>query len=159
MVELKRKYIIPLRREFHKVPYYRKSKKAIIAIKAFCKKHMKVKEVKICRELNTKIWENNSNPPHKVEVEILKKDDVAIVNLIGKSLEIKTKESKEKEKNKKKHKEGVEQVKEEKKEETKKAITNLQAKESKQDAQKKFFQTHKASDKELHQGIIADGRR
>ena len=50
-------YIINLRREFLKVPRYKKSKKAIKAIKEHISKHMKVdiSSVRICRFLNLKI--------------------------------------------------------------------------------------------------------
>ncbi|MEA3378825.1 MAG: 50S ribosomal protein L31e [Nanoarchaeota archaeon] len=73
---MERKYIIPLRKEWLKVPKYLRSRKAIKAIRKFLQKHMKVENVKIGKYLNLKIWERgNRNPPHKIEVLAEKKDD------------------------------------------------------------------------------------
>ena len=55
--KLEREYIIPLRREINKVPRYRKTEKAIKAIKKFLARHMKIRDrdlnkIKIDRYLN-----------------------------------------------------------------------------------------------------------
>ncbi len=71
-----RKYTIPLRQEWLKVPIYKRTKKAIRAIKEFSQKHMKTEEVKIGKHLNQLIWERGmKKPPHKVEVIIKKFED------------------------------------------------------------------------------------
>jgi large subunit ribosomal protein L31e len=73
MKELERTYTIPLRREYMKVPKYKRAKKAITAIKQFLQKHMKAEEIKLGRELNLKIWERGiKNPPHHVKVNVKK---------------------------------------------------------------------------------------
>lgn len=73
MTELKREYIIPLRRKTKLAPNWRRSKKAMSVLIEFVKKHMKTDEVVICNELNEKIWENGiKNPPGKVSVVALK---------------------------------------------------------------------------------------
>ena len=65
-----RKYIIPLRREFQKAPRYKRTKKAVVAVRDFLKKHMKVEDVRIGKHLNLALWSRGAkNPPHKVEVE------------------------------------------------------------------------------------------
>ena len=77
-----RKYIIPLKREFNKVPNYQRTSKATKAIRNFIKKHMKVDEVKISKELNLKIWSRGrKNPPVKVEVKTIQEDGFAHVTL------------------------------------------------------------------------------
>jgi|SRR3989339_966583 len=69
MAQLERKYIIPLRKEWQKVPIYKRTQKAITALQQFLQKHMKVEEVKIGKFLNKKIWERGmKKPPHKIEV-------------------------------------------------------------------------------------------
>lgn len=92
MADIKRDYVIPLRKEFLKVPKYRRTSKSVKAVRNFIKKHMKVDDVRILRELNLELHKHGrKNPPSKVSVSVVKveeKDKVfARVNLIGKSLE------------------------------------------------------------------------
>lgn len=76
MAKLEREYNVPLRREFNKVPRYRRANKAMTALKAFIAKHMKADEVKVGEFLNLKMWKNGiKNPPHKVEVKATKNED------------------------------------------------------------------------------------
>lgn len=86
MTELKREYVIPLRRKSSTVPKWRRSKKAMSVLKEFVKKHMKSDIVIIGNELNEKIWKNGiKNPPGKVSVITLKKEfsgqEKVLVNL------------------------------------------------------------------------------
>jgi len=86
MTELKREYVIPLRRKSSTVPKWRRSKKAMSVLKDFVKKHMKSDIVIIGNELNENIWENGiKNPPGKVSVIALKKEfsgqEKVLVNL------------------------------------------------------------------------------
>jgi len=79
-----RSYNIPLRKETHKSPKYRRAKKAVSAVKQFITKHMKVSEVKLGQALNHKLWQNGiKNPPHHVNVTVKREDDVAKVELTG----------------------------------------------------------------------------
>lgn len=87
MAELKREYVIPLRRETRNAPRWRRSKKAVSVLKDFVRKHMKTDSVLICKELNEKLWENGiKNPPGKVSVVALKTDkfgkEMTLVNLV-----------------------------------------------------------------------------
>ncbi len=69
MVELKREYVVPLRRKTNLAPKWRRSKKAVSVLNDFIKKHMKTDNIVICSELNEKIWKNGiKNPPGKVSV-------------------------------------------------------------------------------------------
>lgn len=73
MAELKREYVVPLRRKTRTAPKWRRSKKAMSVLKEFIEKHMKTDNVVVCKELNEKIWENGiKNPPGKVSVIALK---------------------------------------------------------------------------------------
>ena len=70
---LERTYTIPLRREYSKVPGWRRTKKAVKACKEFLQKHMKSDNVKLSTTLNEKIWNHGGkNPPHHVKVSVTK---------------------------------------------------------------------------------------
>ena len=76
MAELKREYIIPLRRKFLSAPKWRRSKKAVAVLRDFITKHMKCENVIVCAELNEHIWSRGSkHPPGKVEVIALRFND------------------------------------------------------------------------------------
>lgn len=86
MAELKREYIIPLRRNFITAPKWRRSKKAVAVLKDFITKHMKCENVIVCAELNEHIWQRGAkHPPGKVEVIALKtqigSEEKVLVNL------------------------------------------------------------------------------
>ena len=93
MVELKREYVVPLRRKTNLAPKWRRSKKAVSVLNDFIKKHMKTDDIVICSELNEKIWENGiKNPPGKVSVIALKTQiagkEKTIVNLAEVGIEV-----------------------------------------------------------------------
>ncbi len=76
---LERVYNVPLRKEFLKVPKYKRSKKAITALKQFLVRHMKSDKIKIGRYANLNIWKDGiRNPPHHIKV-VAKKDEEGIV--------------------------------------------------------------------------------
>ncbi len=75
-------FIINLRREFSKKPNYKRSKKAVTAVKEYIQKHLKVDDVKIGKNLNLKIWERGrKNPPPKIKVKAVVEEDIAYVEL------------------------------------------------------------------------------
>ena len=89
---LERTYNIPLRREWLKVPKYKRAKKAVAAIRKFLKRHMKAKsekDVKVGKYLNLQVWEHGiRNPPHHVKVNVVKDDKgVVTAELVGAPVE------------------------------------------------------------------------
>ncbi len=86
-IELQREYIVPMRRGFLKVPCYRKAKKAVLVLKQFIAKNMKVenrdiKKVKLDMYLNEEIWHRGiKNPLHKIKVKATKKAGIVYVEL------------------------------------------------------------------------------
>ncbi|MFW6220806.1 MAG: 50S ribosomal protein L31e, partial [Nanoarchaeota archaeon] len=93
-VILERTYNVPLRRDFVKAPKYKRSNRALSALKHFLIKHMKSENVKIGKHLNQKIWENGiQNPPHHVKINAIK-DDKGLVRaeIFGKEIELEKKE-------------------------------------------------------------------
>lgn len=71
-----RTYIIPLRKEWLKVARYRRSKKAVSAVKSFIKKHMKTEDVRMGRYLNMNLWSRGmKHPPHKVAVKAVRVEE------------------------------------------------------------------------------------
>ena len=98
MADLERTYTIPLRSEWLKTPRHRRAKKATTALRQFLQKHMKTDDVKIGKHLNEELWKHGiKNPPCKVKVTVIKKDDVAKAELFGNKYEeeIKAEEVKE----------------------------------------------------------------
>lgn len=76
---MEREYNVPLRREWLKVPRYKRAKKAVTAMKQFLGKHMKSENIKLGGDVNEKIWgKGMRNPPHHVKV-IASKDSEGIV--------------------------------------------------------------------------------
>ena len=75
-------YNVPLRREWLKVPRYRRTKKAVRALREFISKHTKVEDVRIGKYLNLRLWEHGrKNPPHKITVKVTKEKDFVRVEL------------------------------------------------------------------------------
>lgn len=103
---IERVYNVPLRKEYRKVPRWKRTKKSVSALKQFLVKHMKSEEVKIDQSVNEKLWKNGiKNPPHHIKVTV-SKDEKGIVkaSLFG---EKKKKAPQKKEKKKSK----IEQIK------------------------------------------------
>ena len=72
-IVLERVYNIPLRRQFLKAAKWRRTEKAITALKQFIAKHMKSKDIAIGRYVNKEIWKNGiQNPPHHIKVTATK---------------------------------------------------------------------------------------
>lgn len=84
--ELERIYNIPLRKEYMKVPRWKRTKKATSALRQFLQKHMKSENVKLGKEINEELWKHGiKNPPHHVKVTVTKdKDGVVRAELFGK---------------------------------------------------------------------------
>jgi len=70
-----KEFIVPLRRKFRKTAGYRRAQKAIMAIKEFLARHMRIydrdlKKIKIDRYLNEFIWKRGiKNPPTKIKIK------------------------------------------------------------------------------------------
>ena len=78
---IERVYNVPLRKEFRKVPRYKKTKKAMTALRQFLAKHMKSDNIKISNDINMIVWKDGiKNPPHHIKV-IAKKDDKDVVTV------------------------------------------------------------------------------
>jgi len=82
---IERVYNVPLRKEYLKVPKWRRTKKAVTALRQYLAKHMKSENIKIDKNVNEKIWQNGiKNPPHHVKVKVTKdKEGVVNAELFG----------------------------------------------------------------------------
>lgn len=140
-------YVVPLRREWQKVPNYRRTEKAVKALKQFLAKHLRVEDrdtskIKLDHFVNEEIWFRGSkNPVHKIKVKVKKikekdkeffkvslvdihevvKYRMARENKLGKEVEKVKKEKKVEEKKEEETEEKKEETKE--KEETSKEAT------------------------------------
>jgi large subunit ribosomal protein L31e len=83
---LEREYVIPLRSEWNKVVGYKRARKAVVAVKEFIAKHMKVTDrdldkVRVDIYLNNEIWyRGGRNAPNKIKVKAVK-DSEGIVRV------------------------------------------------------------------------------
>ncbi len=95
---LERTYNVPLRKEYQKVSNWRRTEKAITALKQFLAKHMKSEEVRLSKEINEAIWQHGiRNPPHHIKVTATK-DEKGLVKaeLFGLKKQEEKKEEKKK---------------------------------------------------------------
>ena len=88
-------YIVPLRREFIKAPKWKRTKKAVNALKAYLKKHTKTEDIKIGKHLNKYLWGHGiKNPPSKVKIKVKKEENKVMAELPEFPFEEKKKEEK-----------------------------------------------------------------
>lgn len=85
--KLEREYIIPLRIKWQHVARYKRTNRAVKAIKEFLVKHMSIRDrdlnkVRIDKLLNEFMWQRSiQNPPNKVKVKAIKEDGIVRVEL------------------------------------------------------------------------------
>jgi len=147
-VVLERTYIIPLRREWLKVPEYKRANKAVKAVKEFLVRHMKVydrdlKKIKVDILLNNEIrFRGMKKPPTKIKVKA-KKYDNGIVKVELAEIPQIIKYKLEREKRQKEKAEKKKEKKEEKKPKEKK-----EEKKEKEELEKKLEEEKKEEEKE-----------
>ena len=89
-------FIIPLRREFQKVPSWRRTSKAVKATRKFLLHHLKINEVYLGKYLNMELHSRGrKNPPHKVKVKVWKDGEKMHAELFDAPIEIKEKRKEE----------------------------------------------------------------
>jgi len=146
-------YTIPLRKEWLKVPKYRRAKKAIKAIKEFIARHMKIydrdlKKIKIDKWVNEAVWLRGiKKPPQKIIVKAIKEGNIVKVEFQGLPPKFKIEEEKLKKKIEKAKK------REEEKKKTKKEEKKPEKKEEKSEEEKKKEEERKEREKVLHKEI------
>jgi large subunit ribosomal protein L31e len=163
-VILERNYNVPLRKEWLKAPMHKRAKKAIRGLRIFIARHMKadeMKNVKVERWANEKIWSRGTtNPPHHISVITKKYDDGTVrVELAELSEHAKRTEAKEKKmretiKGKAKKPEEKEEKKEEIKKEESKAEKEVKKEEKevmKDITPKEFMHEHKHAEGHAHE--------
>jgi len=143
-IVLERIYIIPLRRQWLKVPQYRRATKAVKAIKEFLVRHMKIYDrdldkIKIDVILNNEIrFKGMRKPPLKIKVKAVKYDNEIVRAELAEIPEaVKYKIEREKRQKEKAEKKG------EKKKEGK-----VEKKEEKEELEKKVEEEKKEEEKE-----------
>jgi len=115
--KLEREYVIPLRKEWRKVPRYRRTSKAVKAIKEFLVRHMKIRDrdldkIKLDRFLNEDLWTRGiRNPPNKIAVKVVKEGEIVRAELLKMPDRLKFKKAREEKINEKADKEAKEKKK------------------------------------------------
>ena len=142
---LEREYIVPLRREWEKVPAYKRAPRAVKALKEFLARHMGVydrdlRKVKIDILLNNELrFRGIKKPPIKIKVKARKFDNGEVVaELVDMPDHIKYKKLRE-EKKSKEIKGKVKEIESQKKseEEVKKEETKIESEEKKEEIKEK----------------------
>lgn len=83
--KIERIYTVPLRREWMKVPTYKRARKGVVALKEFIARHMKVThrdldKVKVDSRLNNELWYRGpDHSPSKIKVKASKEGDIVHV--------------------------------------------------------------------------------
>ncbi|MBI2208000.1 60S ribosomal protein L31 [Candidatus Woesearchaeota archaeon] len=153
---LERVYNVPLRKEYMKAPNWKRTPKAVKALRQFISKHMKSENVVIGKYANQLLWKNGiKNPPHHVRVNAVKDDKgkvtVELVDLPGKAKreEAKLKEAEKKKETKKEEKEAKEKTEKLVGKEVKEAQFEEVVEEVKKEKEEKAKEIQKEEIKEL----------
>ena len=79
-IVLERTYNVPLRKETQKAPNWKRTPRAVRALKAFLIKHMKSDNVRIGKYANNELWKHGiKNPPHHIKVHVTKDSEGVVV--------------------------------------------------------------------------------
>ena len=72
-IQEERIYTVPLAKEFMKTKKWKRTKKAVKALRKFIERHMKPEGLYIAQEVNERLWENGiKNPPRKIRIRAVK---------------------------------------------------------------------------------------
>jgi|TARA_B100001971_G_C18191574_1_gene538951 large subunit ribosomal protein L31e len=98
-IVLERVYNVPLRKEFQKAPKWKRTPRAVSALRAFVVKHMKSDNVHVGKYLNLELWKHGiKNPPHHVKVDCKKDSEGKVaVEIVGAPVEKPKKKEEKKE--------------------------------------------------------------
>jgi large subunit ribosomal protein L31e len=150
---LEREYIVPLRTGWIKVPYYRRTKRALKELKEFIAKHMKVtnrdiRKVKVDKWLNMELWKRGIRKPHsKIKVKAKKLENGNVLVELSEMLEVlkykKQRETRAKEESEKIKKEKADKKKQE---EEKRKAAEEKAKEQKEESKEVQSKEEKADE-------------
>lgn len=137
MITEKRTYIIPLRKVWMKVPQYKRTARAMRAIREYIKKHTKETEIKIGKHLNLKMWSRGpKKPPHKIHVNAIPVEVMEKKKMVGRFIKVELFGAPEE--NAEEKKETIEKVVEKPKEaEEKEEAPSKEKKKSKEKKEKK----------------------
>ncbi len=151
--ELEREYTIPLRSKTRRAVRYKKTNKAITAIKQFLVRHMKIrdrdlKKIKIDKYLNEAVWFRGiRHPPARIKVKAIKEGGIVRVELADMPDKLKFKKLREEKIDSRALETGKK----------KKTIENP-AEKLKTDEEKKEIEGDKTEEKEKKAAVIESGK-
>lgn len=80
-IVLERTYNVPLRKKYQRAPRWKRTNRAVSALREFVAKNMKADKVKIGKYANLELWKHGiKNPPHHIKVNCTK-DEEGLVNV------------------------------------------------------------------------------
>lgn len=92
-IVLERVYNVPLRKKYRRAPNWKRTNRAVKALREFVLRHMKAKEVKIGKYANLELWKHGiRNPPHHIKVNCKKDEDSTVYAELAGAPEEKPKE-------------------------------------------------------------------
>jgi large subunit ribosomal protein L31e len=155
--EIEREYTIPLRSKCRHVPRYKKTNKAVRTVKEFLVRHMKIRDrdlnkIKLDIRVNDYLWENGiKNPPCRIKVKAVKKEDFVYVSLLesSKKLEDKQKRMDKREENAKKS-EKAQKVEEKVSEKNNEAPESDEKKEEEKELKDTLKESERDLEKTMH---------
>lgn len=139
---VEREYIIPLRKEWMKVPRYKRTAKSVKAIKEFIAKHMRVSErntdkVKLDVYLNNELWFRGGKKPFtKIKVKAIKEGDLVKVELVEVPEAIRFLKARQEKRHKKVEKKVEERPKEKPEEKLEEKVEEERTEEKKKEEEK-----------------------
>ena len=97
-IVLERVYNVPLRKKYQRAPRWKRTNRAVSALKEFVKKHMKSDNIKMGKYANLELWKHGiRNPPHHIKVNCKKNEEgLVTIELVGAPEEKKSEKKKQK---------------------------------------------------------------
>jgi len=147
---LERVYNVPLRREYMKAPNWKRTPKAVRALREFIAKHMKSEDVLLGKYANKFLWKNGiKNPPHHVKVKAVKDEKGRVtVELLELPSSAKREQAAIKENEERKQEKGA-KAEEAKKSEKKEDISAEKVEEAKKEKEGEVIAIQKEEIKDL----------
>ena len=160
---LEREYIIPLRAKWKHVARYKKTNRAVKAVKEFLVRHMAIRDrdlnkVRIDKLLNEYLWQRIiQNPPSKIKVKAIRENGIVRVEMAELPQNLKFKKTRLENRDKKaaevveKKKSAIEKLKEarEQKEEENKAQETAEEVKEKEEKKAAVVEVGKELEKEM----------
>lgn len=156
-IEIEREYVIPLRSKGRHVPRYKKTNKAVKTVKEFLVRHMKIRDrdlnkIKLDIRVNDYLWSQGiKNPPCRVKVKAIKKEDFVYVSLVELTKKLENKQKRiEKREEKVKKSEKIQKTEEKVPDKNNETPENEEKKEEEKELKETLKESEREFEKTMH---------